>query len=125
MNLFEEGAFTLHSGGTSKFRINCEELKDKDLSALALLAVEIVGPFRMVIPILRGGNGFAHALLPHKTKEGCILICDDVYTTGSSFREYEGLFNKGEIKGICIFARREITIPWVQSIFTFNPSLKE
>ena len=47
-----------------------------------------------------------------------MLICDDVYTTGTSMRE---VYEDGAI-GIVVFARNKISDDWIKAIgrFRFN-----
>ncbi len=45
-----------------------------------------------------------------------LLICDDVYTTGTSMRE---VYQEGAI-GIVVFARNEITDDWIKAIWQMS-----
>lgn len=117
MSLFELGDFTLHSGQKSSWIINCHELSDADIEALAhIAATEVLGgrKFYNVTGIPRGGVRFAEALTPLVLDAAAArqLIVDDVFTTGASMeaerlRRMDSGFHP---LGVVLFARRET--PW-------------
>jgi orotate phosphoribosyltransferase len=119
MNLFQVGEFTLHSGKPSKWKIDCDALTDEDWSALAQLAVKVVGPFGTVMTPGGASNRFAKALLPFATM-GPILIADDVLTSGSSMwgmlSTITDPHRRGRAKGVVIFARGPCP-NWVKPLF--------
>lgn len=123
MNLFRSGDFTLHSGGMSTWKIDCDALSDKDWDTLAIMAVEILPPFGRVIGIPKGGLKFADALRAHCTLGDPTLIADDVVTTGRSMRDMrfdiqEKDAYQREIYGIAVFSRGDPTYwYWLKSIF--------
>lgn len=126
MNLFNYGDFTLHSGGGSTFKIDCDALTDNDLQALARIAVNILPPFGEVYGIPRGGERLAEALKPYATAgDKTLLIVDDVLTTGASiigeFRKRA--VNYQSITSLVIFNRsggKWLNGHLVQSLFNFN-----
>lgn len=118
MALMRAGSFTLHSGSSSSFLINADELGDDDLAALAELAVPALHPFGSVVGIPRGGLRFAAAFTKYIT-EGPRLVVDDVITTGTSFYEF-GFAHPD--KGVAIF-NRGLRVPGVISIFTLDRRL--
>lgn len=119
MGLFEYGTFTLHSGGTSNFLIDCDSLTNQDLWSLAQVVANKF-KFGQVYGIPRGGMRLAKKLDP-KAKVGheTLLIVDDVWTTGVSMGEAKAALEKqhdGPIQGVVIFAR-STTPYWVWPIF--------
>ena len=74
--------------------------------------------FRDVKGIPRGGIPFEKALKQYCTNNDNdpLLICDDVYTTGTSMRE---VYEDGAI-GVVVFARNEVTDDWVKAIWQLS-----
>ena len=108
--LFESGTFTLHSGAETFWRINCDALTEDDLSTLAALVAERVGPFGWVTGIPEGGLRLAQALEPFRSRSRVSLIVDDVLTTGASMEAARAADPsvRRNVKGAVIFARG----PW-------------
>ncbi len=105
MTLFQQGAFNLHSGESSKWKIECDALTLKDWRTLALMIVEHAEPFRAVVGVPRGGLPLAKALQPFATS-GPVLIVDDVLTTGNSILKVMHAHNLGEpLQAWVVFAR--------------------
>lgn len=137
-NLFQRGPFTLHSGATTNWKIECDALTDDDLLTVASW---ICGggerKFCGVYGIPRGGERIEKALACHDsvlaewikqfpnphlcTPEMPFLIVDDVYTTGGSMEharaKFSGLYK--HIVGFVLFARSP-TPDWITPIFRFN-----
>ena len=69
----------------------------------------------MLKVFLEGGIPFEKALKKYCTynESDPLLICDDVYTTGTSMRE---VYEEGAI-GIVVFARNEINDDWIKAIW--------
>jgi orotate phosphoribosyltransferase len=123
MSLFQRGEFTLHSGQVSDYRINCEALDLNDWDALAHIIKARIPAFGAVYGVPRGGLPLQKALAPFATgnEEDPLLICDDVYTSGSSMREAkEQVRWKGGVCGVVVFARKPIREPWVKAVFTWT-----
>jgi hypothetical protein len=116
MNLFRLGHFNLHSGGVSRWKIDCDALTDLDWQALAVMAVERLPPFGKVEGIPQGGLRFAEALRQYAT-QGPVLIVDDVATTGNSFKDQRA--GREDVIGVVIFARGKCP-PWVTALFTLG-----
>lgn len=122
VSLFHLGNFTLHSGDSSNWKLDCDALTDDDLETIAYLIAERVHPFGHVVGIPSGGLRLAVALEPYRDVEcQTTLLVDDVITTGASFAraivETEGSF----FIGAAIFNRG--TCPnWVMSLFTMTPT---
>jgi orotate phosphoribosyltransferase len=121
VSLFEFGDFTLRSGRTSKYKINCDALTDGDWRTLASMLAERVPTFNRVIGIPTGGNKLAEMMLPHRTNAPHLplLIVDDVLTSGESMREYRRLYQDEEVVGAVIFARGRCP-HWVTPLFIMS-----
>lgn len=116
MSLFQLGPFTLPSGNTTHFKIECDDLTEDDWASLARLAVEMLMPFRHVEGVPRGGVAFATALEPYASSEGGLLIADDVWVTGLSMerhREDRAAF------GVVAFARNAVA-SWVTPLIELS-----
>jgi orotate phosphoribosyltransferase len=125
MPLFTYGRFHLHSGDTSSFLIDCDELSRLDLVGLAAIAAKKLLPaFGSVCAIPEGGLKFGEHLLGYCTS-GPVLIVDDVCTTGTSLeerREALGL-NEKEALGIVIFNRGNLPV-WCECLFHMSANVR-
>jgi len=133
MTLFEQGHFTLHSGGKSWFKINCDSLSDDDIDFLAEYIITYIKPyleeFDYVYGIPSGGVRLAASLnnklnlaFNQDSELERILIADDVYTTGQSFILEKNIIEKAGnivVGGVVIFARRQCWA-WVYPILKFT-----
>jgi orotate phosphoribosyltransferase len=96
MNLFQVGDFTLASEQKSTWKIECDALTEDDWDALAVMLVErLPRSFSGVTGVPRGGEPFARALKRFAIKDidrgpenTCLLVVDDVWTTGKSMRRF-------------------------------------
>lgn len=100
-NLFQLGDFTLNSGKTSKWKIECDALDEKDWETLAYMIWQMIGVFNGVDGVPTGGLKLAKALEKYscrdpKNPDSIVLedinpiphlIVDDVLTTGNSIRK--------------------------------------
>lgn len=96
MSLFQLGDFDLHSGGKSKWKIECDELTEEDWRTLAAIAMERFNlRFSEVYGVPYGGLAFANALHEYrvKNKDAALLLVDDVLTTGNSLYIDIGSYN--------------------------------
>lgn len=123
--LFQAGDFHLHSGGRSRFKIDCDALSDDDLRVLAEIVASRFS-FSAVTGIPAGGLRFAQHLKrltpePNRNADALklpILLVDDVWTTGASMREARDKMEpRLPVVGIVIFARGEVE-RWVHPLFT-------
>lgn len=125
--IFRLGAFRLHSGGASSFKIDCDALADADLDALAAEAYARLPAFGHVVGVPRGGLRLAAALRRYEVA-ACdrVLVADDVLTTGRSVLEARAAvladatrhgFPGVPVSGVVIFARGPVP-PWVLPLFT-------
>jgi hypothetical protein len=111
-SLFERVSFTLPSGESTNWRIDCSALSEGDLECLAQLAATRVGNFGRVEPISPTARPFADALRRHATG-GPVLLVDDVLASGATMEDYRG---DREAVGVVIFARGPAP-EWVRPLF--------
>lgn len=127
-DLFVGGEFTLHSGASTDFLIDCDALSSTDIDALARVAARNLPHFGRVISVPRGGDRLAEAMKQWITPGAWrTVICDDVCTTGASMQEvYDKVKLKVEpgdaIVGLVIFARRPLP-SWIVPIFQSGVAL--
>lgn len=122
MSIFQFGDFTLHSGNSSNWKIECDFLNKEDFDTLAYLVHKFMPSFKRVEGVPNGGLRFAESLEKYcvPIAEWPLLIVDDVLTTGNSMNEYKG---NREAIGLVIFSRGKNPF-WVTSIFDLNEELK-
>ena len=119
--LFTVGDFISHAGLPLKWKIECDAISPEQWSALATMIMEYqTEPFSKVVGIPRGGLALQYALEPYVT-EGDYpwLVVDDVYTTGTSFREF--CTNKHTMFAYkwCVFARKPLpAMEDINALFT-------
>jgi orotate phosphoribosyltransferase len=118
MNLFQNGNFNLASGGTSKWKIECDALTKDDWKTLAMMAVDLLPNFSHVVGVPNGGIPFADALWPYRTANADrLLLAEDVVTTGGSITKIRDQVRLHEsIIGVCVFARG-ICPRWIMPLF--------
>lgn len=130
MSLFVTKDFQSSSGVPLSWKIECDNLTEKDLKCFAKL---IGSRFRFseVLGIPRGGLAIATHLAEYvNPAEDRILLVDDVFTTGESIRasrkkimEERGL-EKKHVIGVVLFARN--TPPkWVWPVFELSGWAKD
>lgn len=133
MSLFQQGKFTLHSGGESFWRIDCDDMTDAEIGIFARIIAAKVGAFASVdCPPSHFGSAaprLAEAMRQYKTYIPLdpILIVDDVLTTGSSMEETRQKYIvhlperlRRPIIGAVMFARGECP-DWVYPVWRLNP----
>lgn len=133
MNLFQTGVFTLHSGGKTSLKIDCDALTDADIDTIAAQLTMRLHPFSSVQGIPTGGTRLSKAMTHHFQPNGGTLIVDDVWTTGSSmyeaYRQLDSGYQKhpewnrpnlARLQGAVIFAR-STPVSWVVPMFTMTP----
>ena len=117
-SLFARVAFTLPSGETTSWRVDCSALTDADLECVAHLAAGRVGHFGSVEAVVPGGERFAEALRRHATR-GPLLLAADVLLSGETMERQRG---DREAVGAVIFARG-LPPAWVQPVFALGDVL--
>lgn len=125
--LFSVGDFISHAGLPLKWKIECDAISPEQWSALATMIMDYQKePFSKVVGIPRGGLALQYALEPYVTEgEHPWLVVDDVYTTGTSFRQF--CTNKHTMFAYkwCIFARKPIpSMENINALFTM-PEIKD
>lgn len=115
MSLFQLGNFTLASGQTSPWKLECDALDDGDWECLAYLGSRIVPSFGSVIGVPRGGLPFAKAMEKYIT-DGPRLVVDDVFTTGKSLAPYLNEYTFA----LVVFARTNPPSPWLYSVLRLS-----
>ena len=111
--LFDDEEFTSHAGLKLGWKIEMDALYTDDWRCLAKMIMEYENrPFREAVGIPRGGVRLGQMLNEYATgnPDDPVLIVDDVYTTGTSFREFIAEQYPDE-KVICwtVFARDVIS----------------
>lgn len=125
--LFQFGEFTLASGRTSHFKLECDAITPEEWHTLARIAREILPPFGYVIGVPRGGVAWAN-IFQHYVRPGCkdILFVDDVWTTGGSLLGHVDRFAWSEGQnwyGIVLFARGPVPEN-VTALFRLNERVR-
>jgi len=89
-DLFEVGDFTSHAGNKLAWKIECDAIRPEWWDGLARMIMDYqTEPFSKVVGIPRGGMALAHAMEKYVTPgDHPWMVVDDVYTTGTSFREF-------------------------------------
>ena len=111
--LFDDEEFISHAGLKLGWKIEMDALYTDDWRCLAKMIMEYeTRPFRTAVGIPRGGVRLGQMLDKYSTgnPDDPVLIVDDVYTTGTSFREFIAEQYPDE-KVICwtVFARNPVT----------------
>lgn len=122
IDLFQQQKFTSHAGIPMTWKIEMDAISDKEWDCLAAMIMDYQkGPFSKVVGIPRGGIKLQNALRKYSEWEQKHpwLVVDDVYTTGTSFREFcttkETMFAYKWV----IFARKPVDVDsGVRALFT-------
>ena len=121
MDLFQDVDVVGHAGGRLTWKIECDALSTEEWRVLGNLILHYEKrPFRVAIGIPTGATELGNILNQYATGESQhpVLVVDDVYTTGTSFREFKEANYKDEhiIQWVC-FARKP-TSPDINALFT-------
>lgn len=119
MSLFRLGEFSLASGASAPWKIECDELGWGDWITLAYLASEILPHFGEVIAVGGAAEGFAAALRYYSVKSAPQLIADDVLTTGASMEKCKRECGNDDSIGVVAFARAPYSGAWIRPLFIF------
>ena len=90
-DLFEVGDFVSHAGKELPWKIECDAIRPEWWDALARMVMDYQDrPFYKAVGIPRGGLPFAQAMNKYASGDpnDQIMICDDVFTTGTSFKDF-------------------------------------
>ena len=113
VHIFQQGDFTLHSGGKSFWKINCDALSNGDWATLAKVISKRCH-FSGVVGIPSGGLKLAGQLQKYCQAGYPVLIVDDVLTTGNSMEEARKYYP--DAIGFVVFARGKCP-DWVTPLF--------
>ncbi len=119
--LFEAKEFTSHAGLPLHWKIECEAIRPEWWNGLARMIMDYqTEPFSKVVGIPRGGLPLASALQEYATPgDHPWMVVDDVYTTGTSFREFCTSKETMFAYKWCVFARKPIPeLDKVNALFT-------
>mgnify|MGYP003153829368 FL=1 len=118
--LFVEEDFIGHSGGELHWKIECDAIFPNEWKCIARMIMEHeTRPFCSAIGIPRGGVELGRHLNEYSTgnHNDPYLICDDVLTTGGSFKDFVDEHFKGkDVIGWCVFARNKPQ-DWINALF--------
>lgn len=113
MKLFQDGDFKSHAGLPLKWKLECDAITDDEWRCLAKMVMDYQERlFYKAVGIPRGGLKFAEAMNEYASgnEEDPIMICDDVFTTGASFKEFINenypMWSAGQGFRWVVFARR-------------------
>ncbi len=105
--IFQLFDFALSNGGSSIFKIECDNLTNEDIECFARMVAHV--SFKSVESIPKGGIPFAKALEKYIDPESEVhLVVDDVLTSGKSMTDaMQAAFDRGEevVRGVVIFSR--------------------
>jgi hypothetical protein len=120
MNLLQlHNNIELHSNQKSNFKIECDALTNEDIDCAAYMLSRLVGPYRAVSGVPRGGLRLAEAMAKFTVDDGIQLIVDDVFTTGTSIKNFSSQITNGYWKAAVIFSRGD-SPSWLTSLFSLN-----
>ena len=125
MALFVDEDFISHAGLQLGWKIEMDALYENDWRCLAKMILEYeTRSFRKAVGIPRGGKRLGDILNESATgnPDDPVLIVDDVYTTGTSFREFIAE-NYADDNIICwvVFARNKIDKRHIKALFQMPP----
>ena len=89
--LFESGDFISHAGLKLKWKLECDAISPGEWKTIARMIMDYqTEPFYEAVGIPRGGLALAHAMNEYASGDPKhqTMICDDVFTTGTSMREF-------------------------------------
>ena len=89
-DLFQKIDFISHAGIPMTYKIECDGINEAEWSAIAKMIMDYqLEPFSKVVGIPRGGLPLQYAMEEYITPgDHPWLVVDDVYTTGTSFRQF-------------------------------------
>lgn len=129
--------FSLHSGGKSFWKVDCDSLRPSELVIISGKIREMVGPYTRVVAVNSSLGSIVYDLRAHMLsikqvtpRVHTTLIIDDVYTTGASListyevveQEYKNAgLEEYEIKAVVLFNRSGNSLPyWAHALFTIS-----
>lgn len=117
MELFQDGDFTSHAGLPLKWKLECDAITNDEWRCIAKMVMDYqTRPFYKAVGIPRGGLKFAEAMNEYASGNNTdqIMICDDVFTTGTSMldfiKEEYPLWSMGQGYRWVVFARKSSNV---------------
>jgi orotate phosphoribosyltransferase-like protein len=121
MDLFQDVDIIGHAGGRLTWKIECDALsRDEWITLAKMLLIYERRPFRQAVGIPTGASILGNILDKFATgnPKDPVLVVDDVYTTGTSFKEFKAeKYPDEHIIQWVIFARKPTTND-VNALFT-------
>ena len=121
IDLFQKINFISHAGLPLTWKIECDAISPEEWIVLAHIIREFEPRnWRAAVGIPRGGVALGEALNKYGTQniDDPVLVVDDVYTTGKSFRDYvTENYPDEEVLQWCVFARKPTEFG-VKALFT-------
>ena len=130
MDLFQRVDFISHAGIPMSWKIECDAISNDEWIAIAKMIMEYQDrPFSKAVGIPRGGLKLAEALNEYASgnSDDFPLICDDVFTTGTSMLDFIDekypTFTQGMGHRWVVFARKPSNVyPYfTRALFTMPP----
>jgi len=113
IDLFQKLDFISHAGIPMSWKIECDAITDDEWRCLAKMVMDHqTRPFYKAVGIPRGGLKFAEAMNEYASGNDTdqIMICDDVFTTGTSMldfiKEEYPMWSMGQGYRWVVFARK-------------------
>lgn len=133
-SLFQDGDFTSHAGLPLKWKLECDAITDDEWRCLAKMIMEYQDrPFSEAVGIPRGGLKLAEALNEYASgnPDHFPIICDDVFTTGTSMLDFIAekypTFTQGMGYRWVVFARKPSNVHpfFTRALFTMPTITQE
>lgn len=134
MKLFQDGDFTSHAGLPLQWKLECDAITDEEWRCIAKMIMDYQDrPFSEAVGIPRGGLKLAEALNEYASgnSDDFPLICDDVFTTGTSMLDFIDekypTFTQGMGHRWVVFARKPSNVyPYfTRALFTMPQPMQE
>jgi hypothetical protein len=117
VNLFLPGPFTSRAGLLLPFEIEAEALTPDDWAAIAEAVAPRLPAFGAAVGVPRGGIPLALAIGPYRQpRRETVLVCEDVWTSGGSWRKVAAEYAGKNVVGLVLFARGPLP-PGVRAVF--------
>ena len=111
IELFQVGDFISHAGNKLPWKIECDAISEAGWQSLARMIMDDQKePFYKAVGIPRGGVPLEEALNKYASGNEAdkLLVCDDVYTTGTSIRDFCNTIETINAYKWVVFARKPI-----------------
>lgn len=86
--MFSWGEFVSASGVELPYKIDCDQLKQKDLQCVVSTLLPLLEPFGKCVSVSTGGLKLAKIFNKHSTPDSSmLLVVDSVWVSGQSMRD--------------------------------------